>query len=141
MNIDVIELNGQRLLTSAQLAEIYGTSTDNIKQNFKRNKSHYKEGKHFILLKGEELRRLKENCHLVGRNANKLYLWTERGAILHAKSLNTDEAWEAYDKLIEFYFSCQTKKYMVEDKLTRVKRFIAEAEQKRALLLQMQEQQ
>ena len=38
------------------------------------------------------------------KNASKLYLWTERGALLHAKSLNTDRAWEVYDRLVETYF-------------------------------------
>lgn len=33
-----------------------------------------------------------------------LYLWTEKGALLHAKSLNTDRAWEVYDYLVDFYF-------------------------------------
>lgn len=36
--------------------------------------------------------------------ANKLYLCTEKGALLHAKSLNTDRAWEVYDYLVDFYF-------------------------------------
>ena len=37
-------------------------------------------------------------------NLNKLYLWTEKGAFLHAKSLGTDRAWEVYDHLVESYF-------------------------------------
>lgn len=36
--------------------------------------------------------------------AHTLYLWTEKGALLHAKSLNTDKAWEVYDYLVDFYF-------------------------------------
>ena len=38
------------------------------------------------------------------KNLNKLYLWTEKGAFLHAKSLNTDTAWEVYDRLVDSYF-------------------------------------
>lgn len=34
---------------------------------------------------------------------NRLYLWTEKGALLHAKSLNTDKVWEVY-YLVDFYF-------------------------------------
>ena len=33
-----------------------------------------------------------------------MYFWTEKGAFLHAKSLNTDKAWELYDKLVDCYF-------------------------------------
>ena len=103
----VIEQQGVRVLTTAQLAECYGTDTRTIKQNFNNNKARYEEGKHFIRLESEDLRAFKdkvENFDLVQKNANKLYLWTERGALLHAKSLNTDKAWEVYDQLVETYF-------------------------------------
>ncbi|MCY9681644.1 ORF6N domain-containing protein, partial [Paenibacillus larvae] len=33
-----------------------------------------------------------------------LYLWTEKGAWMHAKSLNTDRAWEAYEMLVDEYY-------------------------------------
>ena len=32
--------------------------------------------------------------------AKSLYLWTEKGALLHAKSVNPDKAWEVYDFLM-----------------------------------------
>lgn len=105
-NIQVIEMQGVRVLTTAQLAESYGTDTNTITQNFKRNKNRYEEGKHYVCLKGEDLRAFKSemtNCHFA-KNLNVLYLWTERGALLHAKSLNTDTAWEVYDRLVETYF-------------------------------------
>ena len=106
----VIERQGLRVLTTAQLAECYGTDTNTITQNFKRNKDRYEEGKHYICLKGEELRAFKSemtNCHFA-KNLNILYLWTERGALLHAKSLNTDKAWEVYGELVETYFRAKT---------------------------------
>ena len=106
-NIQVIEQQGVRVLTTAQLAECYGTDTTTIKQNFNNNKRRYEEGKHYVLLKGADLQAFKnevENFDLVKKNASALYLWTERGALLHAKSLNTDKAWEVYDQLVETYF-------------------------------------
>lgn len=36
-----------------------------------------------------------------------LYLWTERGALLHAKSINTDKAWDVYEQLLDTYFRTQ----------------------------------
>ena len=109
-DIQVIEQQGVRVLTTAQLAECYGTDTRTIKQNFNNNKSRYEEGKHFIRLENEDLRAFKdkvENFDLVQKNAKILYLWTERGALLHAKSLNTDKAWEVYGELVETYFRAQ----------------------------------
>lgn len=101
-----IEQNGQRVLTTAQLAEAYGTDSRIISNNFNRNINRYKEGEHFYRLTGDELKEFKA-CHQIDDNlkfAPFILLWTERGSLLHAKSLNTDKAWEAYDYLIEHYF-------------------------------------
>ena len=104
----LIERAGERVLTTAQIAEAYGTDTATVKENFHRNKERYVEGKHFYLLTGELLRKFKRevtNCNLaIPKNVNRYYLWTERGALLHAKSLNTDTAWAVYDFLVENYF-------------------------------------
>ncbi|MDE6426324.1 MAG: ORF6N domain-containing protein [Ruminococcus sp.] len=89
--ITSIEQEGQRVLTTAQLAEAYGTDSKTISYNFNHNKSCYIEGKHFYCLKGEELKAIRE-IHELPKNINTLYLWTEKGALLHAKSLNTDKA-------------------------------------------------
>ena len=102
-----IENNGQRALTTAQLAEAYGTDPKIITKNFNRNSDRYVEGKHFYRLTGDALKAFFANVNLTFTNSNKireLYLWTERGSLLRAKSLNTDTAWEAYDYLLEYYF-------------------------------------
>ncbi len=81
-------------------------SKDKIIYNFNYNKDRYVLGKHYIEVFGEELRRLKRTCEIQSsfKYAKTLYLWTEKGALLHAKSLNTDKAWEVYDYLVDFYF-------------------------------------
>lgn len=102
-----IELKGIRVLTSKQLAECYETKTDIIKMNFSRNRSRFVDGKHYISLTGDKLKEFKKQVtksYLVNGRASHLYLWTEKGALLHAKSLNTDKAWEVYDYLVDFYF-------------------------------------
>lgn len=101
----VTEYRCQRVLTTQQIAEAYGTGTDVITKNFNRNKERYIERKHYVCLKGEELRVFKANGQIdLLPNINTLYLWTEKGAFLHAKSLNTDQAWEVYDRLVDNYF-------------------------------------
>ena len=102
-NLTVTEYKNICVLTTQQIAEAYGTDSKTISYNFNHNKGRYKEGKHFILLDGEELRAFRE-IHDLPSNLNKLYLWTEKGAFLHAKSLNTDTAWEVYDRLVDNYF-------------------------------------
>lgn len=105
-DLKVIEQQGVRVLTTAQLAECYGTNRKVISYNFNNNKSRYEEGKHYICISGDEKREFcnRLEIHDGSEKAANLYLWTERGALLHAKSLNTDKAWEVYDQLVETYF-------------------------------------
>lgn len=102
-DLKVIEYRNIRVLTTQQLAEAYEADAKTISYNFNHNKERYVEEKHFILLTGEELKAFRE-IHDLPNNLNKLYLWTEKGAFLHAKSLNTDKAWEVYDHLVDTYF-------------------------------------
>ena len=102
-----IEINGIRVLTTSQIAEAYETKEIQIYQNFKNNRIRFTEGKHYISLSGDELKAFKkqlEKIEVVKSRTSHLYLWTEKGALLHAKSLNTKKAWEVYDYLVDFYF-------------------------------------
>lgn len=121
----IVEQNGARVLTTRQLTEWYKTEEWQIKQNFRNNKERFVLGKHYITLQGEELKRFKskvENIYLVGKTAKILYLWTEKGALLHAKSLNTDKAWEVYDYLVDFYFRVKEEPVVKEPKPEPAKR-------------------
>jgi len=111
-SIRVIEVKGRRVLTSKQLAECYGAKEVQIKQNFSNNRERFIEGKHYISFTGDELKNFKnqvENFDLVASRTSHIYLWTEKGALLHAKSLNTDKAWEVYDYPADFYFRARER--------------------------------
>ena len=104
---ETIEVKGMRVLTSKQLAHAYETSEATIKMNFSRNRERFIDGKHYVSLTGDRLKEFKNevtNRYLVANRTSHLYLWTEKGALLHAKSLNTDKAWQVYDYLVDFYF-------------------------------------
>ena len=106
-NLIPIEYQNRRILTSKQLAEFYGVKPIKIQQNYSNNKSKYVAGKHYHLLKGQELSEFKnslENFEVVEKKTPSLMLWTETGALLHAKSLGTKEAWGVYEMLIDTYF-------------------------------------
>ena len=122
--IQVIEVRGIRVLTTQQLADAYGTDQWRIRENFKRNRNRYTEGKHYIKLEGKELKDWKERVQFAPnlqrekrecefqtllKGAKCANLWTERGALLHAKSLNTDQAGEVYDRLVDFYFRAKER--------------------------------
>lgn len=105
-NLIPLEFNNQRIMATKVLAEQFGTEERRITENFNRNSQRFIEGKHYILLQGEELRRFKSDyAKSVSANINKLYLWTDRGASRHAKILDTDEAWDVYEALEENYFN------------------------------------
>lgn len=109
----LVKWGGQAVITTAQLAEVYGATKDNISDNFNRNKDRFTEGKHYILLTGQELREFKSQSAesgLVAKTASQLYLWTRRGASRHCKILGTDKAWEQFDYLEENYFDREKQK-------------------------------
>ncbi|EAY7440081.1 ORF6N domain-containing protein [Salmonella enterica subsp. enterica] len=96
------------VITTELLAQLYGTKIKNISDNFLNNTTRFVVGKHFFKIEKNELREFKnrpETIGLVGKNARSLILWTERGAARHAKMLETDQAWEVFEKLEDCYFS------------------------------------
>ena len=115
---DVLEVKGIRVLTTKQIAELYEADLNTVRHNFRRNKDKYILGKHYIEVYGEELRMLKTRGGFVPslKYAKSAYLWTEKGALLHAKSLNTDKAWQVYDYLVDFYFRAKENEPEISEK-------------------------
>ncbi|ELJ8358529.1 ORF6N domain-containing protein, partial [Salmonella enterica] len=119
-NLPLIAHNQLPVVTTELLAQLYGTETANIKMNFSRNTKRFVQGKPFFKLEGDDLREFKHSMSLrpsvsdevtesypvkIARNVRSLILWTERGAARHAKMLETDQAWEVFEKLEDCYFS------------------------------------
>ncbi|EDW7806506.1 ORF6N domain-containing protein [Salmonella enterica] len=106
-DLQIIEYRGQRVVTNEQLAAGYGTDVANIKMNYSRNADRFVEGKHFFKVTGEELANLRVTFSYlqISSKTRSLMLWTERGAANHAKMLETDQAWNYFNDLTEFYFS------------------------------------
>lgn len=119
-NLARVEINGELVLTTVQLAEFYGCSVKNIQFNFLAHKENFVEGKHYFKLEGEDLKNFKKmfsdntasgsqssfsRLPFVNQYASSLYLWTKRGVARHAKMLNTHTAWEVFELLEDNYFS------------------------------------
>jgi hypothetical protein len=141
-NLIPIEHQNQRVLTTQQLAEVFGTDSENINKNFSRNKDRFIEGRDYYFLQGEELqgfKRLLTNSPEPLKFTSQLYLWTERGANRHSKILDTDQAWKQFDILEETYFRVKTGQmqktdsYMIADPIERAKAWINEQEEKKLL--------
>lgn len=128
--LQVTEHNNIRVLTTQQVAEAYETDNKVISNNFNRNRDRYVEGKHFICLEGDELRIFKTNHQFdESSKINRLYLWTEKGCFLHAKSLGTDKAWTVYENLVDFYFN-KRKPMSLPEQIKIVAQGYVELEQK-----------
>ncbi|EEZ6063660.1 TPA: ORF6N domain-containing protein [Escherichia coli] len=105
------------VITTELLAQLYCTGINNIKVNYTRNSERFVEGKHFFKVVGDELKNLRvtlsnsQNLQpslrglQISPKTRSLILWTERGAARHAKMLETDQAWEVFEKLEDCYFS------------------------------------
>ena len=111
-----LDWQNQRVITSAQLAKVYGTTPARIKDNFHHAKKNFIEGEHYFKLSGEELKEFKESASEVLfsyrqadpssfiKATSTLMLWTHKGCVRHCKMLNTPEAWKMFDELERVYF-------------------------------------
>ena len=107
--VSIINFKSIPVVTTAMLADFYGTDVNNIQQNHSRNNERFVDGKHFFKLEGAELKAFKQltDSKTVSRNTRNLILWTERGAARHAKMLDTDQAWDVFEQLEDCYFHRQ----------------------------------
>lgn len=103
---EAISYQRKKYLTTKQLAELFEVEQKIMSRNFQRNSEKYKEGKHYILLKGNDLKEFKKNCKQqeLMKYVSILYLWSKEGAILLAKSCVTDKAWESLDSELDEIF-------------------------------------
>ncbi|EDX1477297.1 ORF6N domain-containing protein [Salmonella enterica subsp. enterica serovar Bonariensis] len=115
-SLSVVSHSNVPVITTELLASLYATNTDNIKKNYSRNQERFVLGKHFFKLEGTELKEFKDRVtlsHSVAKHTRSLILWTERGAARHAKMLETDQAWEVFEKLEDHYFNQAKTSQMV----------------------------
>ncbi|EKL8057730.1 ORF6N domain-containing protein [Salmonella enterica] len=103
----IVTYSNVPVITTELLAKLYETEEKHIRQNFKRNECRFIAGKHFFKVSGSELDDLRTSQRglQISPKTRSLILWTERGAARHAKMLETDQAWEVFEKLEDCYFN------------------------------------
>jgi hypothetical protein len=109
-SMPLIAYKGRPVVTTEMLAKLYGTDSHNIIKNYRGNTDRFVDGTHYFKLEGQELREFKHSITQsdsvkIPRNVNALLIWTERGAARHAKMLDTEQAWEVFEKLEDCYFN------------------------------------
>lgn len=111
--VPILEWQGQRVITTTQLADVYETDVNNVQMNYANNKENFKEEEHYFYLTGEELRIFKNSLpNDIGEPMKfipKLYLWTRQGASRHCKILDTPKAWQQFDRLEDSYYNDKPK--------------------------------
>lgn len=108
-NLTPIDYANQRVLTTAQVAEAYNCSPDNIRKNFSNARQQFIEGVHYFKLEGGALREFKDRVKslpvaVVSPSTTCVYLWTKEGCVRHCKMLNTPNALEIWEELRRNYF-------------------------------------
>ncbi|MEI7336871.1 ORF6N domain-containing protein [Pectobacterium carotovorum] len=110
-SLSVVTHNNIPVVTTELLAQLYGTTAHSITKNHRSNVSRFVCGKHYYKIAGKELVDLRVTYSdlQISAKTRSLILWTERGAARHAKMLETDQAWDVFEKLEDCYFNPQEK--------------------------------
>jgi len=113
-----VAYKGLPVMTTERLAEAFGTDAVRIRQNHSKNGERFTEGVHFFKASGADLENLRVALgdSQISSKTRSLILWTERGAMNHAKILETPEAWQVYGKLVDTYFAVKDFAAAVEAK-------------------------
>lgn len=108
----------QMCILAKTVAEIHGTAVGDINASIKRNRKRFKDEIDIIDLKNSAMNQihsqlLKEKLGFTQAqiNASKnIYLLSERGYAKLIKIMDTDEAWDIYEELLDSYFHMREEK-------------------------------
>jgi RsfA family transcription factor len=137
-SLAIKDYKGQRVITFKDIDQVHGRPDGTASRNFRENRNHFVENKHFFSLKPNELQ--SDEIRRFGIASPKGgYLITERGYLLLVKSFTDTLSWEVQDKLVETYFRVKevvnqsVHSYMIIDPVERAKAWIKEQEEKQKL--------
>lgn len=97
------------------VAEIHGVELKAVNQNISRNEKRFKDGidvidlKNSVTLSYPDLEQLGYSKQSIA-NAKHIYLLSERGYAKLIKIMDTDEAWDIYEELLDSYFHMRDEK-------------------------------
>lgn len=117
---------GKRCLTDKTIAEIHNQPTIEIRRRINDNLKRFKVNIDYIDLKftmddshSKQILKSLDYTDVAIRNAQHIYLLSERGYAKLIKIMDTDLAWEIHDELIDRYFSMRKEIKEQQLKLTR----------------------
>lgn len=108
-SMQVIEHQGQRVATLAQIDTVHGRPSGTARKRFNDHRERFIEGDDFFVRNSDEARAM-------GFSApNGLILMTEQGYLMLVKSFTDDLAWQVQRQLINGYFRAKQSLPTVKD--------------------------
>jgi hypothetical protein len=97
-------IRGQRVMLDADLAKIYGVTTKQLNQQFKRNRDRFPDGFAFVLTNQELAQMRSQIVTSSRRNFRRAPIaFTERGALMLGNILNSKTAVEASIRVVRAF--------------------------------------
>ena len=118
--IRIIEWNGERVVSTKDIAELHGLDVSIINRKYRRNKRYFMEGIDYFEVRRDQLTSANNGTsHTNGRSqeaiaemlfrnpAEYILLITESGYLNFVKTINDDISWEIFKSLKEIYFKAR----------------------------------
>lgn len=136
-----ITFKGEPVVTFAMVDEVHQRPEGTAGRNFRENRDRFVEGKDFIELTSDEIRRMSEAGVFPPRTARGTIL-TKRGYLKLTKPMNDDRAWQVQGEMIDRYFAVETAKALTPAELMLEQaRMLVEVERRAAAVEAAQAQQ
>lgn len=105
----------KRSILARDIAKIHGVSVKAINQNINRNRRRFNENDLIDLKEWPKFEKALADLDFSPReigNANNIYLLSERGYSKLLKIMDSDSAWDMYEKLVDEYFALKNTRAM-----------------------------
>jgi hypothetical protein len=97
-------IRGQRVMLDSDLAKIYGVTTKQLNQQFKRNRGRFPDDFAFVLTNKEVVQMRSQNVTSSRRNFRRSPIaFTEHGALMLGNILNSKTAMEASIRVVRAF--------------------------------------
>ncbi|WP_164555210.1 ORF6N domain-containing protein [Paracoccus haematequi] len=101
--VQQIAYKGEPVVTFAMVDEIHQRADGTAGRNFRENRDRFDEGRDFIRISADEIRRHKI-MEISSKAHGDVVLLTERGYLKLVKPMQDDRAWEVQGEMIDCYF-------------------------------------
>lgn len=133
-DVQQIAYRGEPVVTFAMVDEVHQRAAGTASRNFRDNRGRFEEGRDFVELTADEIRRQSLHEVFPPRTPKGIFL-TKRGYLKLTKPMSDDRAWEVQGEMIDRYFAVEDAKAMTPaEMLFEQARIMVEVERRQAAL-------